>query len=95
MGNTAQKKLKERCQRYWPAYRTKAENNGFYGKSHSAETKARMSAAKKGKKHSPEHRAKISNTLFDGRMENRIFTFEWRNNMSKSMKGNKNAKKLK
>ena len=39
------------------------EKNGFYGKHHSEEARAKMSAAKKGKSHkphSPETRAKIS-----------------------------------
>lgn len=38
----------------------KGEKNPFYGKKHSAETKAKISTAKKGKKLSEEHKAKLS-----------------------------------
>jgi hypothetical protein len=61
------------------------ENNPFYGKKHTVETRLRMSAAQRGKKLSPEHRAKIS-----AAMMGKKHTAEARLRMSAAQRGNKN-----
>lgn len=48
--------------------RMKGNNNPFYGKTHSKETKEKISKAKKGKLLSKETKEKISNTLTGRKM---------------------------
>jgi hypothetical protein len=55
---------------------------GRQGFTHSSETRAKISAAKKGKPHSTEHRAAIGAAL-----KGRVFSSEWRAKNSAANKG--------
>jgi prophage tail gpP-like protein len=57
---------------------------GMTGKNHSKETKLKMSAAKKGKKFTNEHKVKISDSM-KGR-KRKTFTDEWKRKMSEAAK---------
>ena len=63
----------------------KGEKNGFYGKKHSTETRAKISLARKGRKPSAETRAKVS-----AKLKGRKFSAETRKKISDAQKGKKN-----
>ena len=62
------------------------EKNPMFGKSHTSETKVKMSAAKKGKKLSAEHRAKLSEA-----QKGRKHTAETKSKISEANKGKKRS----
>lgn len=66
----------------------KGENNPFYGKTHSEETRRVISEKNKGRERSEEHRQKHAKAL-----RGRKFTKEHRLNISKSLKGRKRSEK--
>ena len=61
---------------------SKGENNPFYGKTHSAETRRKLSQANKGRKQSAEHRRKNSEA-----QRGRTVSTETRRKLSEAHKG--------
>lgn len=73
---------------------TKQKMRRPHGPKHTPESKAKISAARKGKKLSVEHRAKISKSLErNTRSLGKTLTKEHKAKLSEAMKGNQNAKK--
>lgn len=66
-----------------------AENNPFYGKTHTLESRQKISDANRGKLHTEEHKQKISNTL-----KGRILSEEHKNKISIANQGKINNSKL-
>ena len=70
--------------------RVLGEKNHFYGKSHSEETKNKISEANKGKTHTEEARKKMSEAA-----KGRIFSEEHKRKLSESKKGKTYTKRTK
>lgn len=66
------------------------ENNSFYNKYHSKETKRKISAAGKGKRKSEEHKRKLSEAL-----KGKTIPEEVRRKMSEGSKGRHHSEKAK
>jgi len=70
--------------------RYSGEGNGFYGKSHSDEAKAKISAANKGRAQ-PAHEKEKQIAAMKGRSR-KPFSEEWRKKLSEAKKGKKNSR---
>lgn len=67
----------------------KGSGNGFYGKYHTAESKAKISAANKGRIQSPSEKAKQINAITG--KKRKPFSEEWKAKLSASGSGKNNS----
>jgi len=73
---------------------TKEKMRKPHGPKHTPESRAKISAARKGRKLTPEHKAKISKSLEGNKRSlGKPLTEEHKAKLSKAMKGNQNAQK--
>jgi hypothetical protein len=89
--------LAEKCKSWLGKERseeTKLKMRKPHGPKHTAESRAKISAARKGKKLNPDHKAKISKSLEGNqRSLGKTLTQDHKDKLSKAMKGNQNAQK--
>jgi len=81
--NVGKKLSAEVCRQM--SVRLSGQGNPFFGRTHSAETRKKLSDINTGKKHSPEQNAKLS-----AAMKGRTFSAETRHLISEQKKGEKN-----